>query len=76
MHTKHDILLQILEYCISSYKCITLMNTDQILFEFCESYIIFWYLVCILMEFHYKYGFVVWMKNSVDPDQLASLEAS
>ena len=24
----------------------------------------------------YKYGFIVWMKNIVDPDQLASSEAS
>ena len=28
------------------------------------------------MLFHYQYGFLVWMKNSVDPDQLASSEAS
>ena len=25
---------------------------------------------------NYKYGIIVWMKNSVDPDQLASSEAS
>ena len=35
------------------------MNTDQIIFELCERYIIIWYLVRIMMQFHYKYGLVV-----------------
>ena len=28
------------------------------------------------VQFHHKYEIIVWMKYSVDPDQLASSEAS
>ena len=28
------------------------------------------------VQFHHKYEIIVWMKYSVDPGQLASLEAS
>ena len=37
---------------------------------------VFFHYVYQAVQFHYQYGFIVWVKNSVDPDQLASNEAS
>ena len=39
-------------------------------------YMNFKFSVNLLMQFHNQYGFIMWMKNCVDPDQLASSEAS
>ena len=43
----------------------------------CKYFINFWFSHTLLVNFHYfKYGLILWFKNSVDPDQLASNEAS
>ena len=43
----------------------------------CLHYMNLWFTVNPVMKFHYLHGFVtVWLKHSVDPDQLASDEAS
>ena len=48
--------------------------------EFCLSCeyfdINFWFPASPALQFLWKYGFTIWLENSVEPDQLASAEAS
>ena len=39
---------------------------------FCLNYTQLNYSVNLVIHFHYQYGLIVWMNNSVNPDQLAS----
>ena len=53
-------------------KCIVKLRTMASKHEFKKKNTQCELLVNLVMQFHYEYGYTVHLKNSVDPDQLAS----